>query len=143
MKSCIIIAIGNDHHNVCQSLKDLSHQDLIELGGALGISYPKLVRMINLPAEMVAAWLNREDNVLQQSGEPTWGGLADALQKIRQTGIADDIRKSKCHNSSTANTKQGISGPSWSRSRPILIVLLHGVHLKFSVSCQYYTYCTP
>ena len=49
--------------------------------------------------EMVAAWLNRQDEVLQRSGEPTWSTLADALTKIGQTGLAKDIRRI-CHDTS-------------------------------------------
>ena len=47
--------------------------------------------MTSFPDEVVAAWLNRQDNVLQQSGEPTWSTLEDALRKIGQTGLAEDI----------------------------------------------------
>ena len=48
--------------------------------------------MTSFPDEVVAAWLNRQDNVLQQSGEPTWSTLEEALRKIGQTGLAEDVR---------------------------------------------------
>ena len=72
--------------------------------------------MNNLPTEMVVAWLNRQDNVLHQSGEPTWKGLADALEKIGQAGIAQDIRRRECCDSSAADTQQDVSGSDQSRS---------------------------
>ena len=90
----------------------MKHDHIIKLGLELGLFYPTLEKMNNLLTEMVAAWLNREDNVLQQSGEPTWNGLVDALKKIGQAGIAKDILKEKYHGSSAAaDTHQGISGP--------------------------------
>ena len=94
---------------------NLNRDHLIKLGLALGLFYPTLEKMNAFPTEMVVAWLNRQDNVLQESGEPTWRRLADALEKIGQTGIATDIRGSKCHGSSVADTQQSISGPSKSR----------------------------
>ena len=45
--------------------------------------------------DVSAAWLNREDQVLEKSGEPTWSRLVDALEKIGQRGIAEDIRNNK------------------------------------------------
>lgn len=91
----------------------------------LGLYYPTLVRMNDLPVEMVVAWLNRQDNVLHQSGEPTWKGLADALEKVEQRGIAQDIRTSKCCDSSAADTQQDISGSNQSRLDHAI-----GMHVK-------------
>jgi hypothetical protein len=52
--------------------------------------------MTSFPDEVVAAWLNRQDEVLQHGGEPTWSTLEDALRKIGQTGLAEDVKnKSK------------------------------------------------
>ena len=48
--------------------------------------------MTSFPDKMVAAWLKREDKVLQDSGEPTWSTLEGALRKIGQTGLAEDIK---------------------------------------------------
>ena len=78
------------HFKVSQSLKDLPNEDLITLGGALGLSFPKLKKMRDLPSEMVAAWLRKEDNVLKY-GKPTWRLLATALKDIGQNGVADSI----------------------------------------------------
>ena len=42
---------------------------------------------------MTAAWLNKEDSVLHKSGEPTWSRLVEALEKVGQKGIAEEIKK--------------------------------------------------
>ena len=47
--------------------------------------------MNNILDDMTAAWLNKEDNVLEKSGEPTWSRLVEALEKIEQKGVAEDI----------------------------------------------------
>ena len=61
------------------------------MGGALGLAYDNLDKMKNLPEEMVAAWLRREDFVMSMSGEPTWRTLVEALRKVGQEGTARDI----------------------------------------------------
>ena len=78
------------------SLYKLGPQQLTDLGGALGLSYPKVRRMANSPDDVIAAWLDREDQVIEKSGEPTWSRLVDALEKIGQRGIAEEIRNNKC-----------------------------------------------
>ena len=81
----------DDHFEVIQFLKNLDKRDLKKLGGALGLSYPKLRNMEHLCEDMVAAWLNKEDKVMEQSGEPSWNSLKTALEKIGQTGLANSI----------------------------------------------------
>ena len=78
------------------SLKNLDTEKLRDLGGALGLSYPNLKRMNAILDDMSAAWLNKEDNVLEKSGEPTWNRLVEALEKIGQMGVAEEIRNKKC-----------------------------------------------
>ena len=80
---------------ITQYLNDLSNEQLINLGGALGLGFPTLQRMKDLPSEMVAAWLLRQENVLERSGEPTYERLAKALAKIGQNGLAKDVREQK------------------------------------------------
>ena len=64
--------------------------------------------MTLFPDEMVAAWLNRQDNVLQQSGEPTWSTLEEALRKIGQTGLAEDVKgEHKAISDTTSHVKSG------------------------------------
>ena len=81
-----------DHFEVTEFLRKLDKNDLIRLGGALGLSYSKLKEMERLREDMVAAWLNEEDFVSEKSGEPSWKSLKEALKKIGQTGLADNIR---------------------------------------------------
>ena len=85
----------SDHFNVKQSLSNLDNEELTDLGGALGLSYPKLRRMSSILDGMVAAWVRREDGVLRVSGVPTWSRLVEALEKIGQRGVAEDIRSKK------------------------------------------------
>ena len=83
-----------DHFAVTEHLRDLCNEsDLIRLGGALGLYYPHLRRMNPFLEELVAAWLNRRDNVLSASGDPTWVSLIKALQDIDQPGIAQKIEQ--------------------------------------------------
>ena len=84
-----------DHHDVCQELKGLSQEELINLGGALGLLYPRLKQMTPLPEEMVAAWLSKKDNVLKRTGQPTWRSLVDALKRTGQADIAHKIIREK------------------------------------------------
>ena len=86
-----ILLTMKDHFRVVQFLENLDKRDLKKLGEALGLSYPKLRNMEPLCDEMVAAWLNKEDEVMEQSGEPSWNSLKTALRKIGQTGLADSI----------------------------------------------------
>lgn len=66
------------------------------MGGALGLNYPKMLRMKTLPDDMVAAWLMQEDNVIETSGSPSWDSLAEALELTGQTGLAHKIKSGKC-----------------------------------------------
>ena len=80
---------------ITRYLIDLSNEQLIDLGGALGLRYPTLRRMKDLPNEMVAAWLLRQEDVLETSGEPTYERLAKALEQIGQNGLAKDVREQR------------------------------------------------
>lgn len=81
----------------------LDSEQLVDLGEALGLSYPKIKRMTSILNDVTAAWLNRENRVLERSGEPTWNRLADALEQIGQLGVAEDIRNNKIKCCSRAN----------------------------------------
>ena len=76
-------------------VRNIGDEDLRRLGLALGLLYPTLRRMQNLPEDLIFAWLNREGNVLQESGEPTFESLAIAMEKIEQKGMAVDVRNQK------------------------------------------------
>ena len=80
---------------ITQYLNDLNNEQLVNLGGALGLHFPTLQRMKDLPNDMVAAWLLRQEDVLKTSGEPTYERLAKALGEIGQNGLAKDVREQK------------------------------------------------
>ena len=82
-----------DHFEITRAINDMEVPDFIKLGQALGLSYPKLKRMTDMPADMVSAWLRQEDDVIGRTGDPTWRTLANALDSIDQLGIAKKIRK--------------------------------------------------
>ena len=82
-----------DHFTITEHLRDLNNEDLMRVGGALGLYYPHMHRMNPLLEELVAAWLNREDNVLSASGHPSWASLIKALRDIHQPGIAQEIEE--------------------------------------------------
>ena len=72
---------------------DLDDQQIVQVGLALGMNYAKLKRMRSLPGDMVAAWLRREDDVLEVTGVPTWKVLSGALKDVGQTGLAMKIQQ--------------------------------------------------
>ena len=82
---------AKDHQDICEVLKDLDLSHLVQLGGALGLSHNTCKKFSDV-GDLVASWLRREDHVLSKSGKPTWSKLADALEKIGQTGIAQDVK---------------------------------------------------
>ena len=87
----------DDHHAVTRQLKNLTKADLIGLGTALGLYYPRLRKIggEDLSDEIVAAWLREDDSVTKASGPPTWASLATVLEAVDRTGVASRIRKSK------------------------------------------------
>ena len=63
------------------------------MGGALGLAFSTLDKMKEVPSELAAAWLLRQDNVMTVSGKPTWRTLVNALRKEGQEGTARDIEE--------------------------------------------------
>ena len=82
----------DDQFAVTQYLDSMDKRDIIRLGTALGLSYPDLKKMDNLPDDMVYAWLLKKDKVTEK-GLPTWTTLASALKKIKQNGIVQEIEQ--------------------------------------------------
>ena len=83
------------HFEITSYLKDLPVEQLKKLGGVLGLYYPSLKKMETYPDDMVEAWLLRQDGVIEVSGEPTFQGLATALEEIGQNGLALDVKQRK------------------------------------------------
>ena len=93
-----------DWATICGYLRIMDRPQIQQLGGELGLSVFNLQMMLNIPGDMVTAWLRKQDNVKEKSGDPlTWKALVDALKRIGQQGIADDIFKDKCNH---GNLKQ-------------------------------------
>ena len=80
------------HRDVNRYLYDLDNEQIVSVGLALGLNYAKLKRMRSLPGDMVAAWLRREDSVLEV-GDPMWKVLWVALKDVGQTGLALKIQQ--------------------------------------------------
>ena len=86
----------DDHFAVMGHLRDLGNEQLLEVGGALGLRYARMKRMTSLMSEMVAAWLNGEDDVLTISGPPSWASLIKALHDVGLNGVALAINAGTC-----------------------------------------------
>lgn len=91
--SQLLVLTEIEHLKIYKYLHPLDNEDLILLGQALGLLQSKLKKMKSLPAGMIDAWLNKEDNVLERSGPPTWNSLCMALKEIGQNGKADEIEQ--------------------------------------------------
>lgn len=78
-----------DHHRVTEYLQVMKNDQIKRLGRALGLSHSKLGRMTDLPAEMVSAWLRKED----EARNLTYSSLVNALKEIGQNEIAEQIKK--------------------------------------------------
>ena len=77
-------------------LWELDRQNFLHLGLCLGLRYSSIMDMIHSEtyrADVIAAWLQRQDDVDQKTGVPTWRTLVKALQnpQIMQEGIARRI----------------------------------------------------
>ena len=81
-----------DLHNIKECLKVLSRDKIIDVGLALGLLYPNLLKMTMLPEDMIQAWLERRDNVLSFNGEPTVQSLITALESCGLVGTVDIVR---------------------------------------------------
>ena len=86
----------DDLFDVKMSLKNLN--DWQSLGLALGLLYPTLKKIDDdqrgktdkCVMEMIAAWLEKKDNVANK-GVPSWLVLQAALRKIDENELADKI----------------------------------------------------
>ena len=89
----------SDWATVCHYLEALEPNLTRLLGGELGLDMHNLERMQNLPADMVRAWLRRDDKVTERCGDRlTWNVLVKKLRKIGVAGVAIDILRNECMN---------------------------------------------
>lgn len=87
----------SDHPRIISFLQGkLTNQELIDVGVALGLDYIRLknTNTESLFQDMVHAWLREDDNVLKESGSPTWMSLVKALEQKGFNGVAKTIRES-------------------------------------------------
>ena len=78
---------------VTSLIKDLTCEEMIQLGVALGLSDVRLRRMKMFPEDIIAAWLTSKDAVLEVSGPPSWANLTTALNKTGHSSIATIIER--------------------------------------------------
>ena len=88
----IVITGMGDLLDIITYLRDLETHQCVSLGVAFGILHPKLSKMTNFPDDVVAAWIRKEDDVLNRC-LPTWRNLAKALEQVNQNGIADKVKR--------------------------------------------------
>ena len=84
-----------NEHIVDKYLHNIPSSGLVQLGLELGLKYNRLRRLKsteNFCLNLISSWLREEDEVSERSGEPSWEGLAKALEEIGQKGIARNIR---------------------------------------------------
>ena len=89
----------SDLCNVVESVKDVV--DWMDLGLKLGILYPTMRKIENeqrghvegCKREMMAAWLQGEDNAKEQ----TWSTLMDALKRMDRLDLAENIQQKYCN----------------------------------------------
>ena len=51
-----------------------------------------LVFSTHLLDDMVSDWLKMQDNVMVETGEPTWISLVEALERIEQQEVTTSIK---------------------------------------------------
>ena len=62
--------LSKDHFIVTSLLRDMCKDDIIRLGVALGLSFFALKRMSTMPEDMIQAWLDQMDRVIEMSSPP-------------------------------------------------------------------------
>ena len=83
-----------DHAKIKKFLKILTNEELKNVGVELGLSYHHLEKMgHDCLNELVHCWLNKDDDVMETSGTPSWESLARAVEEAGFTGVASSIRK--------------------------------------------------
>lgn len=80
---------------IIQHLKTLTNEELIGIGTSLGLRYTTLKKMKSdsLLHGMVHAWLRKDDEVTEVSGEPSWESLVIALKVNGLNRLAFDISR--------------------------------------------------
>ena len=111
----------DDLFDVKMTLKNLN--DWQSLGLALGLLYPTLKKIDDdqrgkkdkCVMEMIAAWLQQQDNV-SRKGVPSWSVLRAALRKIGENEITDTIRGEFVYNKNCSGSDSTLLGSYFSQA---------------------------
>ena len=86
----------SDRPKVMKYLKKISHSgDLLMLGDSLGLDGDELKRNLSSDTfifDLASDWIARKYRV-DEVGTPTWKLLAQVLEDVGQTGLANDISR--------------------------------------------------
>ena len=88
------IPLQSSHERSLQSNQapHLSDQGRVdEVRRSTGAGIPPSDTNVLPHGDLVAAWLNGEDHIIEVSGPPSWSSLIAALRDINQPGIADGM----------------------------------------------------
>jgi hypothetical protein len=94
-----LVFTGPDKYqsHVKKVIRDLTPQQVLDLGQELGLYYSTLKRMPqeSVHGDMVHAWLMKMDDVPEVGGDPTWQSFARGLAEQRLWGAMDIVRNSE------------------------------------------------
>ena len=92
----MFLALGiEDVTRIRPYLRDMTPEELIRLGQALGLNRTSLQRCNpqSLAEDLIHYWIRQDYRVLEESGDPTWQSLARALRDVELTGISLRIQR--------------------------------------------------
>ena len=96
MNGFVVSIEVSNRPKVMKYLKRISHSgDLLMLGDSLGLDGDELKRNLSSDTfifDLVSDWISRKHRV-DEVGTPTWKLLAQVLEDVGQTGLANDIRR--------------------------------------------------
>ena len=98
---CVHVGIEN-LLDITNYLHQLDRRTVLNLGLVLGLTNFRLSAIMGYPTflqNMLAAWLERVDRLVLQTGVPTWKRLVEALKDARvgQNELASKIEQDKLH----------------------------------------------
>ncbi|WP_133309554.1 hypothetical protein [Parashewanella spongiae] len=76
---------------ICVAIKEISPNNLEELGVYLGLSLSRVQSLNGNLMNLICYWLNGADQVLTESSWPSWGSLVQVLQELDENVIAKSI----------------------------------------------------
>ena len=84
-----------DHDQIAMCLGDLSNREIANVGVMLGLRYSRFKKMNpeSFMDDMVLAWLRKDDDIDEKTGDPSWYTLCQALEDCGHNGIASNIKR--------------------------------------------------